>query len=274
MLVNMTIEVQIDKYRKEFNSLLSKYIKQNIGNNTLDKAIKYSLTIGGKRVRPFISSMISKDLGLGKKESFAISLASEMVHTYTLIHDDLPSMDNDDLRRGNPTTHIKFNEANAILAGNSIFSMAINILIKNISKKKNDSLLKIIELLCNVSGLQGLAKGQSLDLEMQNKKKSIKKMLEINRLKTSKLFEFCVASPFILSKSPTKYIKEAKLFSNNLGLIFQITDDMIDLENKNYQNMNNFCIKLIAECTKKKSFFGERNLIYQDFLYYVLNRKK
>ena len=116
MLVNMTIEVQIDKYRKEFNSLLSKYIKQNIGNNTLDKAIKYSLTIGGKRVRPFISSMISKDLGLGKKESFAISLASEMVHTYTLIHDDLPSMDNDDLRRGNPTTHIKFNEANAILA--------------------------------------------------------------------------------------------------------------------------------------------------------------
>ena len=218
--------------------------------------------------------MISKDLGLSKKESFAISLASEMVHTYTLIHDDLPSMDNDDLRRGNPTTHIKFNEANAILAGNSIFSMAINILIKNISKKKNDSLLKIIELLCNVSGLQGLAKGQSLDLEMQNKKKSIKKMLEINRLKTSKLFEFCVTSPFILSKSPIKYIKEAKLFSNNLGLIFQITDDMIDLENKNYQNMNNFCIKLIAECTKKKSFFGERNLIYQDFLYYVLNRKK
>mgnify|MGYP003316210258 CR=1 FL=1 len=132
--------------------------------------------------------MISKDLGLSKKESFAISLASEMVHTYTLIHDDLPSMDNDDLRRGNPTTHIKFNEANAILAGNSIFSMAINILIKNISKKKNDSLLKIIELLCNVSGLQGLAKGQSLDLEMQNKKKSIKKILEIKRLKTCLLY--------------------------------------------------------------------------------------
>ena len=79
MLVNMTIEVQIDKYRKEFNSLLSKYIKQNIGNNTLDKAIKYSLTIGGKRVRPFISSMISKDLGLGKKESFAISYAISSV---------------------------------------------------------------------------------------------------------------------------------------------------------------------------------------------------
>ena len=270
----MKIEVQMNRYRKEFNSLLNKYIKQNIGNNTLDRAIKYSLTIGGKRVRPFISSLISKDLGLSKKESFAISLASEMVHTYTLIHDDLPSMDNDDLRRGNPTTHIKFNEANAILAGNSIFSMAINILIKNISKKKNDSLLKIIELLCNVSGLQGLAKGQSLDLEMQNKKKSIKKMLEINRLKTSKLFEFCVVSPFILSKSPTKYIKEAKLFSNNLGLIFQITDDMIDFEHKNLQNMNNFCIKLITECTKKKSFFGERNFVFQDFLYYILNRRK
>ena len=269
----MKIELQMDNYRKKFNYLLNNYIKENIGNHTLDKAIKYSLTIGGKRVRPFISSLISKDLGLSNKESFAISLASEMVHTYTLIHDDLPSMDNDELRRGNPSTHIKFGESNAILAGNSIFSMAINVLIKNISNKKNDSLLRIIELLCNVSGLDGLAKGQSLDLEMQNKKISIKKMLQISHLKTSKLFEFCVVSPFILSKSSKKYIKEAKLFSHNLGLIFQITDDMIDLENKNYQKMNNFCIQLIRDCTKKKTFFGERNGCFHDFLYHILNRR-
>ena len=269
----MKIELQMDNYTKKFNYLLNNYIKENIGNHTLDKAIKYSLTIGGKRVRPFISSLISKDLGLTNKESFAISLASEMVHTYTLIHDDLPSMDNDELRRGNPSTHIKFGESNAILAGNSIFSMAINVLIENISNKKNDSLLRIIELLCNVSGLDGLAKGQSLDLEMQNKKKSIKRMLQISHLKTSKLFEFCVVSPFILSKSSKKYIKEARLFSHNLGLIFQITDDMIDLENKNYQKMNNFCIQLIRDCTKRKTFFGERNPYFQDFLYHILNRR-
>ena len=137
--------------------------------------------------------------------------------------------------------------------------------MKNISNKKNDSLLRIIELLCNVSGLDGLAKGQSLDLEMQNKKISIKKMLQISHLKTSKLFEFCVVSPFILSKSSKKYIKEAKLFSNNLGLIFQITDDMIDLENKNYQKMNNFCIQLIRDCTKRKTFLARETLVFKIF---------
>ena len=108
---------------------------------------------------------------------------------------------------------------------------------------------------------------------MQNKKKSIKRMLQISHLKTSKLFEFCVVSPFILSKSSKKYIKEARLFSHNLGLIFQITDDMIDLENKNYQKMNNFCIQLIRDCTKRKTFFGERNPYFQDFLYHILNRR-
>ena len=263
---------KLNKIAKDTNIFLKNFLNKQ-HKSKLIPAMKYGLFPGGKKIRSKILIDIGSLLSINYKTLIAIGAAVECIHAYSLIHDDLPCMDNDKMRRGKPSTHIKFGESNAILAGNSIFSMAINVLIKNISNKKNDSLLRIIELLCNVSGLDGLAKGQSLDLEMQNKKISIKKMLQISHLKTSKLFEFCVVSPFILSKSSKKYIKEAKLFSHNLGLIFQITDDMIDLENKNYQKMNNFCIQLIRDCTKKKTFFGERNGCFHDFLYHILNRR-
>ncbi len=278
----MKIQDEINEFRKNFNISLKNYIDKNIGNDQLDKAIKYSLTIGGKRIRPFIVKKISDLLKLSSKECIALSLSVELIHTYTLIHDDLPAMDNDDLRRGKPSTHIKFTEANAILAGNSIFSLAISILIKEISPKKNHLLIKIINLLCDISGINGLAKGQSLDIEMQNKKITLNKLLKINELKTSKLFEFCVLSPFILKNSSTTLINEAKLFATNLGLVFQITDDFLDIKNNqgapylyklNNKSPKSICSQLIDECTTNSKFFGKNNSFFNEFLYYILDRK-
>ena len=203
-------------------------------------------------------------------------------------------MDNDDYRRGKLATHKKFDEATAILSGNSMFSMAVEVLTKNTNNQNHKRSLEIINLLTRIAGTNGLALGQSLDLEIPKKNFSKNKIIEIYELKTSRLFEFCILSPIILAGSDKKLLNEGKLYSKNLGLIFQITDDILDaksnfktlgkktnkdivknhlLNHISFNQAHKICTDLIYESTNRKSFFGEKNPFFKKFLNFLLERK-
>jgi len=292
--MEMNIKEILKSYALDFDKDLKVFLNKEISEAKLDKAIKYSLTIGGKRIRPVIVRLVSESLGLKKRDYKQIALASELLHTYSLVHDDLPQMDNDDYRRGKLATHKKFDEATAILSGNSMFSMAVEILTKNTDSQHCKKSLEIINLLTRIAGTSGLALGQSLDLEIPKKNFSKNEIIKIYELKTSRLFEFCILSPIILAGSNKKLLDEGKLYSKNLGLIFQITDDILDarsnfktlgkktnkdikknhlLNHISFDQAYTICSDLIYECTNKKNFFGEKNPFFKKFLDFLLERK-
>ncbi|MEL0081148.1 MAG: polyprenyl synthetase family protein [bacterium] len=292
--MKMNIKEILKSYALDFDKDLKVFLNKKISRTKLDRAIKYSLTIGGKRIRPVIVRLVSESLGLKKSDYKQIALASELLHTYSLVHDDLPQMDNDDYRRGKLATHKKFDEATAILSGNSMFSMAVEVLTKNTNNQNHKRSLEIINLLTRIAGTNGLALGQSLDLEIPKKNFSKNKIIEIYELKTSRLFEFCILSPIILAGSDKKLLNEGKLYSKNLGLIFQITDDILDaksnfktlgkktnkdivknhlLNHISFNQAHKICTDLIYESTNRKSFFGEKNPFFKKFLNFLLERK-
>jgi farnesyl diphosphate synthase len=185
------------------------------------------------------------------------------------MHDDLPSMDNDNLRRGKPTAHKKFNEFTAILAGNSLLTLAFEILSSNnlnlSAKVKNE----LIKLLANYSGFQGLAVGQYFDLTFENKKISKKKIIEIQNNKTGKLFAFCCEYAGIIKKHNYKKRKELQKLGLDIGLLFQIADDLIDYKGDS---------KIVGKPTKKDKNRGKPTLVnllgYKETLYFANNLKK
>jgi|TARA_E500000331_G_scaffold33539_1_gene27918 geranylgeranyl diphosphate synthase type II len=292
--MEMNIKEILKNYALDFDKDLKVFLNKRILRTKLDLAIRYSLTIGGKRIRPVIVRLVSESLGLKKSDYKQIALASELLHTYSLVHDDLPQMDNDDYRRGKLATHKKFDDATAILSGNSMFSMAVEVLTKNKNNQNHKRSLEIINLLTKIAGTNGLALGQSLDLEIPKKNFSKNKIIKIYELKTSRLFEFCILSPIILAGSNKKLLNEGKLYSKNLGLIFQITDDILDaksnfktlgkktnkdikknhlLSHISFDEACKICTDLIYECTDRKNFFGEKNPFFKKFLNFLLERK-
>ena len=228
----MKIEKYISSQRKSFNIDLKSFFKKYSTNNILQVAMWYSLSNGGKRLRPIILAEVSKAIGLKKTFYLNMMLATELIHCYSLVHDDLPSMDDDDYRRGKLSTHKKFNEAQAILSGNGLLTLAFELLTK-----KYDS--RVCNEISKVSGAYGLAGGQSIDIALESKKISLDKILQIHELKTAKLFEFCVSAPYIALDDKAK-INIARKYGNFLGRCFQIVDDIIDQDqdedNKNILN--------------------------------------
>lgn len=224
---------ELKTIQNRVNTTLSNQFKkiQNHQNKIL-QAMKYSILFKGKKLRPFLMYSVGKMFNVPIKNLDIPAAAIECIHTYSLIHDDLPSMDNDQYRRGKPTCHIHFGEANAILAGNALQAFAFDILsqtkIKNISKKNK---LAIINELAVTSGVNGICYGQSLDLKLK-KTITIEKLKLIYQNKTGNLIRSAIRISAYAAK-----IKEYKLLSllDNygliFGLIFQICDDTIDINN-------------------------------------------
>ena len=202
----------------------------------ISKAIHYSVLNGGKRIRPQLVLLMAEALkvDVSPKTIDLMAAAGELIHCYSLIHDDLPSMDDDDFRRGKLSCHKKFDEATAILAGDAIQPLALEILTTIKDKKlKSDQKLKIINLFAKACGPKGMVEGQSRDLTAEGKKINIKDLDEIHYLKTGKLIEACVESICILKDGLLK--KDAKAFLNfakKFGLAFQIRDDILDVIGK------------------------------------------
>ena len=222
------IHILINDHKKEFNDYYKDLLKSLLPNNELSKAMLYGAFNGGKRIRPFLVETFAKFANIHKKHYFRVSAAIECIHAYSLIHDDLPSMDNDDFRRGKPSVHKKFNEAQAILAGDSLHDISFELLSDK--KTYNDSEIRInlIQYLSVTLGSKGLAGGQSLDLIFENKKTKKNKIIAMYKMKTSSLFSFCCAAPLIMGRKNKKDIEFAKKYGVFFGLIFQIIDDYLD----------------------------------------------
>jgi farnesyl diphosphate synthase len=213
---------------KETNLFLKKFIKKQ-KKTELIAAMEYSLFPGGKKIRSKILLDIGSIFKIEHKVLIAIGAAVECIHAYSLIHDDLPCMDNDKLRRGKPSTHIRFGESTAVLAGNSLLTMAFEILTSSSLNINEKTKVDLVQKLSESSGHLGIAGGQYLDLSFEKKKVSKNKIVNMEIKKTGKLFSFCCAVPVIIKKKN----KDIKFFENigaDIGLLFQIADDLIDFK--------------------------------------------
>ena len=199
----------------------------------ISKAIHYSVLNGGKRIRPQLVLLMAEALkvDVNPKTIDLMAASGELIHCYSLIHDDLPSMDNDDYRRGKLSCHKKFDEATAILAGDAIQPLALEVLTTiNDKKLKPEQKLKIINLFAKACGPRGMVEGQSRDLDAENRKIKLDELDEIHHLKTGKLIEACVESICILKENlPKKHLKAFLNFAKKFGLAFQIKDDILDV---------------------------------------------
>ena len=236
---------------KKVDKFLIQYLK-NQSQSLLTQPMKYGVISGGKKIRSSIIFDAGKLFNINKKKLINVCAAVECIHSYSLIHDDLPCMDNDKIRRGKPSTHIKYGEASAVLAGSSLLTLAFEIIAdakyKINSKHKNE----IIKSLANCSGHTGIAGGQELDLKFENKNKEINKIIDMQKKKTGKLFNFCLYAVGVLAN---KTYKE-KLFLSNLGeeigLLFQLADDFLDIKSSE---------KLAGKLVKKDQKKGKSTLL-------------
>ena len=242
---------KLNKINKDTNIFLKKFIKKQKKTNLIS-SMKYGLFPGGKKIR----SKILLDLGLlfnvNYKTLIKIGAAVECIHAYSLIHDDLPCMDNDSLRRGKPSTHIKFGESTAVLAGNSLLTMSFEILSDPKLMITDKIKVNLIKKLSECSGHSGIAGGQYLDLNFENKKISQKKITDMEIKKTGKLFSFCCMVPAIIKNKNIDTIKFFEKIGSEIGLLFQIADDLIDYRGDT---------KRVGKKTKKDQKRGKANLI-------------
>ena len=217
------------KIAKDTNLFLKNFIKKQ-KRTELIRVMEYGLFPGGKKIRSKILLDIGAVFKIEYKTLIAIGAAVECIHAYSLIHDDLPCMDNDKLRRGKPSTHIKFGESTAVLAGNSLLTMAFEILTSSNLKINEKTKVDLVRKLSQTSGHLGIAGGQYLDLSFEKKKISKNKIIDMEIKKTGKLFSFCCAVPAIIKKKNNKDIKFFENIGSDIGLLFQIADDLIDFK--------------------------------------------
>ena len=218
-------EKLLKSYRNRINSKLESLLPSD--ESILSEAIRYSVLDGGKRLRPILVYLIG-ELGNAKNESLDILAGSvEIIHCYSLIHDDLPSMDDDDLRRGKPTTHKKYDEATAILAGDALQPFAFELVTRiNISDKKK---LGIIKSLAEACGYQGMVGGQIKDIHSHDIK-DVKSLDIMHCQKTGRLIQSAIETAGILSNLRKQDIESLTEYGDKIGLAFQIQDDIIDIE--------------------------------------------
>ena len=257
---------KLNKIAKDTNYYLAKYL-QNQKNSELIAPMKYGLLPGGKKIRSKILVDVGKIFRINYKTLIQIGAAIECIHAYSLIHDDLPCMDDDDLRRGKLSTHKKFGEATAVLAGNSLLTLAFEILSNNKLKLNSDIKIKLVNLISEFSGHSGIAGGQFLDLNFERKKIPIEKILMMQIKKTAKLFIFCCVTPVLISKKK-KQINNFKTIGSDIGLLFQIADDLIDFKGNS---------KVAGKKTKKDKKKGKAtliNLLGYDYTYIYANNLK
>ncbi len=214
-------------YLSIFNDYLDKYMQSfSTQPKVLGEGMKYSLGAGGKRIRPVLALATADLLRVPMEEILPFALALEMIHTYSLIHDDLPAMDNDDFRRGKPSNHKVFGEANAILAGDGLLNTAYEVCFAQCERGIKQ--VRAAKILCECAGVSGMVAGQAADLSMTAaKEKTEEDLLFIHAHKTGKLLLAPVAMASALAEG--RYSRELGDFARAFGVLFQITDDILDV---------------------------------------------
>ncbi|MEO5335594.1 MAG: polyprenyl synthetase family protein [Magnetospirillum sp. WYHS-4] len=202
----------------------------DIPERRLLEAMRYATVAGGKRIRPFMVMAGARLFGVAEESALRTGAAVEMIHCYSLVHDDLPAMDDDDLRRGQPTCHKKFDEATAILAGDALLTQAFEVL--GHPATHSDPLVRadLVVELAKAAGPQGMVGGQMMDLLAEKNPLSLDGITRLQRMKTGALIAFSCEAGAILGKAPPQARQALKAYAHDLGLAFQIVDDLLDVE--------------------------------------------
>ena len=286
---------KLSKIAKDTNNFLKNFLKKQKDSGLL-ASMKYGLLPGGKKVRSKLLIDVGNIFNINYQTVIKIGAAIECIHAYSLIHDDLPCMDDDIIRRGKLTNHKKFGESTAILAGNSLLTISFEILSSDKLDISSNLKINIINLISKCSGHSGVAGGQFLDLNYEKKIVSKNKIIDMQRKKTGMLFKFCCLTPVILSKK-NKYFKKFENIGSDIGLLFQITDDLIDhkgiskkvgkktrkdkkkgkatlISLLGYKNTINYSLKLKNKIFKQLNQFGNKANDLKETLDFVVSRSK
>jgi len=196
----------------------------------LHEAIRYATLDGGKRLRPFLVMQSASLFGVGERSALRTGAALELIHCYSLVHDDLPAMDDDDLRRGKPTVHKKFDEATAILTGDALQPLAFEVLAHPETHSNANVRVDLIAALARASGAHGMVGGQMIDLQAETETFDIGQITRLQRLKTGELIAYACEAGAILGQAPNKAHEALRRYAHDLGLAFQIADDLLDVE--------------------------------------------
>lgn len=290
--------MKIDLFKSEVEEYLKKYYQgKGSYNKLIYEASSYSLNVGGKRIRPIFCLLTYSLYNEDYKEVIPMAAAIEMIHTYSLIHDDLPAMDNDDLRRGKPTNHKVYGEGMAVLAGDALLNEAM-ILLMNYSLKKGNDALLASENIAYAAGMEGMIGGQVVDLLCENKENvSEDELRYMHSKKTGALIKASIVSGAIVSGAPEEDIKKLESYGEKIGLAFQIQDDILDVigdakkmgKNPNQDendNKNNFitmfglekckemCENLTYECIEILKSINKDTKDLEDLTIKLLKREK
>ena len=226
------LDTYLVSMRKQINAALVMMLDSAANSSLISKAMKYSLMAGGKRLRPILCLAATEAVGGKSENTMRAACALEMIHTYSLIHDDLPAMDNDDLRRGQPTCHLAFNEATAILAGDGLLTLAFQILSTNNFTNENQALkwLRVLHHIVSAAGYEGMIEGQMRDIASEGIQLEIEALAKMHALKTGALIKASIHAGAVLGDGSQKQIEQLRIYAKNIGLAFQVIDDILDVE--------------------------------------------
>jgi geranylgeranyl diphosphate synthase type II len=230
MMNSFDLSTYLSTKRREINAAIDSMFPHS--SPKIVMAMRHSLMAGGKRLRPILCLAAVEAVGGKTRDAIRTACAIEMIHTYSLIHDDLPAMDDDELRRGQPTCHAAFDEATAILAGDALLTMAFEILSSMESTRENHALdlIHVIHILSEAAGYKGMIEGQMQDMAAEGESLALKDLEKMHALKTGALIEASVTAGAILGKGSLSQVQQLKIYAKNIGLAFQVTDDILNIE--------------------------------------------
>ena len=284
---------KIELINRELDSI---YAENTALNATLAKSMNYSLMAGGKRLRPILVMAAADAVGADGEKFLHLATSIEMIHTYSLIHDDLPAMDNDDYRRGKLTNHKVFGDGIAVLAGDALLTMAFEVIADspNVDTEKK---LKVIKEMSHAAGAEGMVGGQVIDLESEGKKINMDTLRKMHSAKTGALFCAAIRSGAILGGATDKQLADLTQYARQFGLAFQITDDILDVtgdeasigkpvgsDEKNHkstyvtlgslESARELAQKAVDEAKKALADFGKEADFLRELVDYLISRKK
>ena len=296
----MDFTARLDKWNVIINNALDDYLAISDGpGSDIYKAMKYSLMAGGKRLRPVLALAVSEMLDGDKNDVLPYACAIEMIHTYSLIHDDLPAMDNDDYRRGIPTNHKVFGEATAILAGDGLLNKAFELMLNSTvsAPDKREEHLKAMQLIARCAGAEGMIRGQMIDLESENSVISGEVLEFMHKCKTGALIKAPVLAGALISGASKEEYDQLEKYAESIGLAFQIKDDIMDVsssldqmgkasgrdaaENKStyvtlfgVEEAERMLDKVIYTAVESLNYFGDKAEFLKSLAVYIKDRSK
>jgi len=293
------LDTYLVSMRKQINAALVMILDSAVNSSLISKAMKYYLMAGVKRLRPILCLAATEAVGGKSENTIRAACALEMIHTYSLIHDDLPAMDNDDLRRGQPTCHLAFNEATAILAGDGLLTLAFQILSTNNFTNENQALkwIKVLHHIAMAAGYEGMIEGQMRDIASEGIQLEIEALEKMHALKTGALIEASIHTGAALGNGSQKQIERLRIYAKSIGLAFQVIDDILDVEgdpammgkgvgtdqtrNKNtypalmgIKESKTFARKLVNNALQALNYFDNKSDPLRAIAQYIIERKR